>query len=113
MGNIMTNDLVSIEVRGTYQAYINLFYGGGSACGAAFGGYLCDQLGWRMTFAVQVPVLLVLLLNAIVTTPASLGPDLARRSKLGIRDAMKGFDLAGSFLLTVSVAFLILGTSVW
>ena len=24
MGNIMTNDLVSIEVRGTYQAYINV-----------------------------------------------------------------------------------------
>ena len=57
MGNIMTNDLVSIEVRGTYQAYINLFYGGGSACGAAFGGVLCDKLGWRMTFAVQIPVL--------------------------------------------------------
>ena len=109
MGNIMTNDLVSIEVRGTYQAYINLFYGGGSACGAAFGGFLCDKLGWRMTFAVQVPVLLVLLLNAIFTTPASLGPNLAKRSGLGIRDAMKGFDIAGSLLLTVSVAFLILG----
>ncbi|KAF1839368.1 MFS general substrate transporter [Decorospora gaudefroyi] len=109
MGNIMTNDLVSIEVRGTYQAYVNLFYGGGSACGAAFGGFLCDKLGWRMTFAVQIPILLVLLLNAIFTTPSSLGPNLARRSGLGVRDAMKGFDIAGSFLLTISVAFLVLG----
>ncbi|KAF1945234.1 MFS general substrate transporter [Clathrospora elynae] len=109
MGNIMTNDLVSIEVRGTYQAYINLFYGGGSACGAAFGGFLCDKLGWRMTFAVQVPIILVLLLNAIFTTPSSLGPNLAKHSGLGIRDAMKGFDIAGSILLSVSVAFLILG----
>ncbi|KAF2855609.1 MFS general substrate transporter [Plenodomus tracheiphilus IPT5] len=109
MGNVMTNDLVSIEIRGTYQAYINLFYGGGSACGAAFGGFLCDKLGWRMTFAVQIPILLVLLINAIFTTPTFLGPNLAKRSGLGIRDAMKGFDIAGSILLMGSVAFLILG----
>lgn len=109
MGNVMTNDLVSIEVRGTYQAYINLFYGGGSACGAAFGGFLCDKLGWRMTFAIQVPFLIAALINAFFTTPSTLGPNLARSSGLGIRDAMKGFDIAGSILLTGSVAFLILG----
>lgn len=109
MGNVMTNDLVSIEIRGTYQAYINLFYGGGSACGAAFGGFLCDKLGWRMTFALQIPFLLLLLMNAIFTTPTFLGPNLAKRSGLGIKDAMKGFDIAGSILLMGSVAFLILG----
>ncbi|RAQ99930.1 MFS general substrate transporter [Stemphylium lycopersici] len=109
MGNIMTNDLVSIEVRGKYQAYINLFYGGGSACGAAFGGFLCDKIGWRMTFAVQIPVIVVLLINAIFMTPSHLGPNLAKRFGLGFRDAMNGFDIAGSILLTVSVAFLILG----
>lgn len=105
----MTNDLVSIEVRGTYQAYINLFYGGGSAAGAAFGGFLCDKLGWRMTFAIQIPILLILLINGIFSTPSSLGPMLAQRSGRGIRDALRGFDIAGSFLLTGSVAFLILG----
>jgi MFS family permease len=109
MGNIMTNDLVSIQVRGTYQAYINLFYGGGSAAGAAFGGFLCDKIGWRMTFAIQIPVLLVLLISGYFTTPTSLGPNLAKRSGLGVRDAMKDFDFAGSFLLTGTVAFLILG----
>lgn len=109
MGNVMTNDLVSIEIRGTYQAYINLFYGAGSACGAAFGGFLCDKLGWRMTFAVQLPILLILLVNGAITTPSSLGPNLAKKSGLGFRDAIKGFDIAGSILLMVSVAFLILG----
>lgn len=108
-GNVMTNDLVSIEIRGTYQAYINLFYGGGSACGAAFGGFLCDKLGWRMTFAIQIPILIILLINGIFTTPSFLGPNLAKKSGLGIRDALKGFDVAGSILLTGSVAFLILG----
>jgi MFS family permease len=109
MGNVMTNDLVSIEVRGTYQAYINLFYGGGSICGAAFGGFLCDKLGWRTTFAIQVPFMLALLINAYFVTPAALGPNLAKRSGLGVRDALKGFDIAGSILLSASVAFLILG----
>ncbi|KAF1955876.1 MFS general substrate transporter [Byssothecium circinans] len=109
MGNVMTNDLVSIQVRGFYQAVINLFYGGGSAAGAAFGGFLCDKLGWRMTFAIQIPILVVLLINGFFTTPTTLGPNLAKRSGLGIRDAMKGFDFAGSFLLTGTVAFLILG----
>jgi MFS family permease len=105
----MTNDLVSIDVRGTYQAYINLFYGGGSACGAAFGGFLCDRLGWRMTFAIQIPVFIGLLINAFLTTPYDLGPNLHARSGLGIRDALRGFDIAGSILLTGSVATLILG----
>lgn len=105
----MTNDLVSIEVRGTYQAYINLFYGGGSAAGAAFGGFLCDAIGWRMTFAIQIPFLLILFINGVFTTPSSLGPNLAKRSGKGVKDALKGFDFAGSFLLTGSVAFLILG----
>jgi MFS family permease len=105
----MTNDLVSIEVRGTYQAYINLFYGGGSSFGAAFGGFLCDKLGWRMTFAIQIPVLLILFVNGIFTTPSTLGPNLAKREGKGFRDAMRGLDIAGSFLLTGSVAFLILG----
>jgi MFS family permease len=109
MGNIMANDLVSIQVRGTYQAYINLFYGGGSAAGAAFGGFLCDKIGWRATFAIQIPMLVAILINGYFTTPPTLGPNLAKRSGQGIMDAMKGFDIAGSILLTGSVAFLILG----
>jgi MFS family permease len=105
----MTNDLVSIEVRGTYQAYINLFYGGGSASGAAFGGFLCDRIGWRWTFGIQIPALLAVFVLAIFTTPASLGPNLAKTSGKGIVDTIKSFDLAGSFCLTTSAAFLILG----
>ncbi|KAF2703218.1 MFS general substrate transporter [Pleomassaria siparia CBS 279.74] len=91
------------------QAYINLFYGGGSAAGAAFGGFLCDRIGWRMTFAVQIPILLVVFINGYFTTPSTLGPNLAKESGQGIVEALKDFDIAGSFLLTGSVAFLVLG----
>lgn len=109
MGNIMINDLVKIEVRGTYQAMINLFFGLGSASGAAFGGFLCDYLGWRWTFGIQVPFVLAILVLALFTTPASLGPHLAKSSGKTITETIRGFDLAGAALLSSTVAFLILG----
>ncbi|KAF9739461.1 hypothetical protein PMIN06_001066 [Paraphaeosphaeria minitans] len=109
MGNIIINDLVSIQVRSTYQAYINLFYGSGSTLGAAFGGFFCDKLGWRLTFAIQIPIFVAIFINGYMTTPSTLGPNLAQRSGQGFRDAIRGFDIAGSVLLTGSVAFLIAG----
>src|ERR1700753_4273188 len=70
---IMTNDMVKIEVRGTYQAYINLLYGGGAAFGATFGGALCDTLGWRWTFWIQIPPVLIILICAYIYVPSYMG----------------------------------------
>ncbi|KAF2754595.1 MFS general substrate transporter [Pseudovirgaria hyperparasitica] len=109
MTAIMTNDLVRIEVRGTYQAYINLFFGLGQATGAAFGGYLAETLGWRWTFGVQVPPVILVLGLALFFTPKDLGPQLAKNSDKNAWEIIKSFDLAGSFLLSSTVAFLILG----
>jgi MFS family permease len=105
----MTNDLVKIEVRGTYQAYINLLYGGGAAFGATFGGALCDTLGWRWTFGIQIPPVLLILICAYLFVPSDLGPNLAKHSDQHWWEIVKSFDLAGSFFLSLSVAFLILG----
>lgn len=109
MGSILTNDLVPIEIRGNYQAYINLFFGFGQACGAAFGGFLCDTLGWRWTFGIQVPLQVLILVAAIIIMPDSLGPNLARNSDKSALEHIKSFDLLGSFLLTSTVASMILG----
>jgi len=109
MGAIMTNDLVRIEVRGTYQAYINLFYGLGSSCGAAFGGFLCEHIGWRWAFGIQVPPVLAILVCAIFITPNDLGPLLATKKNLPWRKIIREFDLPGSFFVSCSSAFLILG----
>ncbi|QDS73323.1 hypothetical protein FKW77_006347 [Venturia effusa] len=109
MGSIITNDLIKIEFRGTYQAYINLFYGLGAASGAAFGGFLCDRLGWRLTFAVQVPPILILLICGLFAVPSDLGPNLARHSGQKWYQTLKGFDFAGSFCLISTTASLILG----
>src|SRR5580692_8518458 len=105
----MTNDLVKIEYRGTYQAYINLLYGGGAAFGATFGGLLCDTIGWRWTLGIQIPPVFFVLLASYINIPGDLGPQLAKRSDKPTWEIIKDFDLAGSLFLSVSVAFLILG----
>jgi MFS family permease len=105
----MTNDMVKIEVRGTYQAYINLLYGSGAAFGATFGGVLCDTLGWRWTFGVQIPPILIILIFAYIYVPSDLGPQLAKHSNKPWWQILMDFDLAGSFFLALSVGFLILG----
>ena len=62
MGMILSSDLVRLEYRGVYQSYINLCLGIGGCLGLAFGGFLCDQVGWRGAFLVQLPFLSVLAL---------------------------------------------------
>jgi MFS family permease len=109
MGAILTNDLVPIEIRGTYQSYINIFYGAGSACGAAFGGALCESLGWRWAFGIQVPCILLIFVAVCITTPTTLGPRLAETSGQTVLESVKAFDNAGSLLLIIAVSTLVLG----
>lgn len=109
MGPIMTNDLVPISIRGTFQSYINLSVGLGAACGTAFGGLLCDFLGWRWTFGMQVPIIVIILALAFHVTPTSLGPHFRKDTNQSLLQLALGFDLAGTFLLTISVACLIIG----
>ena len=105
----MVNDLVAIEIRGKYQAYINIFFGLGSATGAAFGGVLCDLIGWRGAFGIQLPPVVVLLIIAVLTTPSDLGPNLAKTSDKPVLSIIRSFDWAGSFFLATFVGTLILG----
>ncbi|KAE8450818.1 hypothetical protein EG329_005731 [Mollisiaceae sp. DMI_Dod_QoI] len=108
MGAIITSDLVPIEIRGIYQSYINIVFGAGSALGAALGGAICDHLGWRWLFGIQVPMLVLVLYTVCLVVPRKLG--LAQGvQKKSLLQAMKVFDFKGSFLLTASITFLILG----
>lgn len=109
MGMIICSDLIRIEDRGTYQSHINVFFGLGSASGAAFGGLLCDKLGWRWAFGIQVPIILTMLVAAILSVPMGIGPELAKNEGTTLVQTIKAFDLAGSALLTSSITLLILG----
>jgi MFS family permease len=108
MGSIITSDLVPIEIRGTYQSYINIIYGAGSALGAATGGAIADSLGWRWEFGFQIPFLSLCLLLAIFVVPRNLGLKEGVETE-SLREAFKKFDYKGSLLITTSITTLILG----
>jgi len=77
--------------------------------GAAFGGLLCDSLGWRAAFSVQLPFIFVYGLLAFFSTPDNLGPNLAKTQGKTLREAFGSFDVVGALLLTVTITCLILG----
>ncbi|EPE28449.1 MFS general substrate transporter [Glarea lozoyensis ATCC 20868] len=108
LGSIITSDLVPIQIRGTYQSYINIVFGIGSALGAALGGAIADHLGWRWEFGIQLPGLLTCLSIAILSVPHDLGLAKGVKRKT-LWEAMKVFDFKGSLLLTTTITSLILG----
>ena len=84
-------------------------YAMGNGLGAALGGLLCDSLGWRWAFGIQVPFIVVFVAASFYATPDDLGPNLAKTQGKGLREAFKSFDAQGSVVLTVTVTSLILG----
>ena len=108
MGSIITNDLVPIHARASFQSILVLAFGLGQASGAALGGLLCGTIGWRLAFGVQVPGFVVCGVTSYMTVPKDLGPKLAKNSKGALQKLIKTFDLAGLKLLALSVTCLIL-----
>lgn len=109
MGMILSSDLVRIEYRGIYQSYINLCLGLGGCLGLAFGGYLCDQVGWRGAFLVQLPFIFVYFLVAVWTTPADLGLKNRTSERMTFSQLLLSIDIVGSALLVLVVTTLIMG----
>lgn len=103
MSLIIVSDLVHIEHRGVFQSHINLAFGLGSASGAALGGWLCDSLGWRWAFGIQVPFIAVCLIMGLLFTPSDLGPMLINAEGGGAWIALRNFDWLGSISLITSV----------
>jgi MFS family permease len=75
------------------------------------GGYLCDNLGWRAAFYVQLPFIGVYGILAVLSCPDNLGPNLARTQGKTIREAFQSFDLYGTIGLIFTVSGLILGVN--
>ncbi|WXC44608.1 hypothetical protein QX201_004343 [Fusarium graminearum] len=112
MGMIISSDTVRLKYRGIYQAYINLCVGIGGCLGLVFGGYLCDQVGWRGAFYIQLPVLFAYLVLAMLVTPANLGIDATqpvRPQFQSLSQIAMAVDLPGSVILILGLTVLVLG----
>lgn len=109
MGQIISSDLVRIEYRGVYQSYLNLCLGIGSCLGLAFGGLLCDQIGWRGAFLIQLPFILILFITASSTIPPRLGVKRVGSERTSVWQLIRSIDLTGSAILVLAVTTLIMG----
>lgn len=109
IGQIISSDLVRLEYRGIYQSYINLCLGAGGSIGLAFGGYLCDHIGWRGAFFIQLPFIFVYFVAAAWTLPANLGRKTVRTEGMKISQLIRSIDILGSFILITAVTLLIVG----
>ncbi|KAF2095891.1 MFS general substrate transporter [Rhizodiscina lignyota] len=105
---ILVNDVVRLEYRGIYQSYYNVAWGLGNGLGAALGGVLCDQLGWRAAFGIQLPFIFAIGIVAWIVTPSNLGPNLAKSEIQTFVEAAQAFDIPGAFVLTVTITSLTL-----
>jgi MFS family permease len=59
---VILSDLVPLKRRGTFQGYMNIVFASGTSLGAPIGGLVADWLGWRWSFGIQIPLILVSIL---------------------------------------------------
>ena len=108
IGPVIANDIIPLRMRGTYQGYINAAVGLGAISGAGLGGVLCDVVGWRWGFGIQVPLIVAVFVSAYINTPAALRAPFARRSKLTMWEQVKELDVAGGIALSAAVGCVIM-----
>ena len=59
---MILSDLVPLRQRGTYQGYINIIFSLGTSLGGPVGGIMADIWGWRWSFGIQIPLMVISIL---------------------------------------------------
>lgn len=58
-GTVILSDLVPLKRRGTFQGYMNIVFATGTSLGAPIGGVMADIFGWRWSFGIQIPLIMI------------------------------------------------------
>lgn len=111
MSAITVTDLVPLRKRGLYQGYVSTFFFVGSILGGVVAGMFQQTIGWRASFLVQVPI--VLLNSLVVQLFFSLPKG---RSGNGVQgqttlQKLRSLDYVGSSLLVLSLLGLMISFS--
>ena len=91
---MILSDIIPLRQRGTFQGYMNIVFSVGTSSGGPIGGLMADFFGWRWSFGIQIPLIVVSLL---VTFRSHIPQD--NKSTSGIMERLKRVDFAGAFLL--------------
>ncbi|KAK9451565.1 major facilitator superfamily domain-containing protein [Limtongia smithiae] len=101
---ITLSDIVPLRQRGILQGFGNILYACGAAFGGVVGGILTEAVGWRWTFAMQGPVIVL----SMIAIQVNL--NLPAIKKNG--DVLKRIDFLGSFTLVSGLVLFLFGVSV-
>jgi MFS family permease len=99
-GTVILSDLIPLKRRGTFQGYMNIVFATGTSLGAPVGGIVADYFGWRWSFGIQIPLIVVSILILILQfrLPEREESPETMRQKLGRVD----FAGAGTLVLSAS-----------
>lgn len=56
---MILSDLVPLRRRGAYQGYLNVVYSIATSLGGPLGGVIADMWGWRWSFGIQIPLMII------------------------------------------------------
>ncbi|MCJ1310149.1 hypothetical protein MMC25_003810 [Agyrium rufum] len=100
---ILISDVIPLRDRGPWQGYLNLINASGMALGAPIGGLLADTIGWRWTFYIQVPLMLLAVISVVFLLK------LPHKDNSDWRAKLRRVDFPGALLLVGLVTCLLLG----
>ncbi|KPA38349.1 major facilitator superfamily transporter [Fusarium langsethiae] len=110
--SILITDLVPVRETASWRSYINVAATTGRSLGGPLGGWMADAVGWRWSFGLQVPVLLIATFLCWQKLPDNLG---GRKSQSDNLDKSSGggsklarLDFVGLFLLAIFILLLLL-----
>lgn len=101
-------DLIPLRDVASWLGYINIVSTTGRSIGGPLGGFLADRVGWRWSFAGQVPLFAAAAIAAILVIPNTKAPESGRSTEKGFKAWLARIDLAGSLLLGAGILLLML-----
>ncbi|BCR86287.1 uncharacterized protein ACHE_30274A [Aspergillus chevalieri] len=115
--SIVITDTSTLEQVAVLRSYVTVVAIAGYSLGAPLGGILADLVGWRMSFAGQVPIVLICLLIVTRDIPSSPPPqdeeaaaqdDISNSNGNKRKPGLRNFDVPGllTFLITI-ITFLL------
>lgn len=105
---MILSDLVPLKRRGTFQGYMNIVFASGTSLGAPLGGLVADWLGWRWSFGIQIPLILLSILIVLFRF------NLPEReiSMESVREKLRRVDFWGAVTLVCFLSFRLWGANV-
>ena len=104
--SIIIADMVPVREIASWRSYVNIAATVGRALGGPLGGWLCDVLGWRWAFYVQVPITLLGLLLIIWRLPTKVAKAPTNSNgeeKQSFRQKIARVDMLGALMIAVTI----------